>query len=185
MEFDILHLNLFSTNIIFYLIKNKFSEKIVSLIVLNLFLVICHDELGLKFIPAEAGGDCEIPIAGSNVSAGFPSPADDYLEQPLDLNKYLIRNPSSTFFVRVAGESMKDAGINDGDLLVVDKSVEVYDGCIAVSVIDGEFTLKRVRFEKNRIFLLPANEKYKPIEVSPDDEFRIWGIVRYSIKDLR
>ena len=87
--------------------------------------------------------------------------------------------------MRVAGESMKDAGINDGDLLVVDKSVEVYDGCIAVSVIDGEFTLKRVRFEKNRIFLLPANEKYKPIEVSPDDEFRIWGIVRYSIKDLR
>ena len=84
-----------------------------------------NDELGLKFIPAEAGGDCEIPIAGSNVSAGFPSPADDYLELPLDLNKYLIRNPSSTFFVRVAGESMKDAGINDGDLLVVDKSVEV------------------------------------------------------------
>lgn len=80
---------------------------------------------------------------------------------------------------------MKDAGINDGDLLVVDKSVEVYDGCIAVSVIDGEFTLKRVRFEKNRIFLLPANEKYEPIEVSPDDEFVIWGIVRYSIKDLR
>ena len=144
-----------------------------------------EQNIQFRIIESDTNSNVEIPVAGSNVSAGFPSPADDYLEQPLDLNKYLIRNPSSTFFVRVAGESMKDAGTKDGDLLIVDKFVEVYDECIAVSVIDGEFTLKRVRFEKNRIFLLPANEKYKPIEVSPDDEFRIWGIVRYSIKDLR
>lgn len=144
-----------------------------------------EQNIQFRIIESDTNSNVEISVAGSNVLAGFPSPADDYLEQPLDLNKYLIRNPSSTFFVRVSGESMKDAGINDGDLLVVDKSVEVYDGCIAVSVIDGEFTLKRVRFEKNRIFLLPANEKYEPIEVSPDDEFVIWGIVRYSIKDLR
>ena len=150
-------------------------------------MVIMSEEQNIQFriIESDTNSNVEIPVAGSNVSAGFPSPADDYLEQPLDLNKYLIRNPSSTFFVRVAGESMKDAGTKDGGLLIGDKSVEVYDECIAVSVIDGEFTLKRVRFEKNRIFLLPANEKYKPIEVSPDDEFRIWGIVRYSIKDLR
>lgn len=144
-----------------------------------------EQNIQFRIIESDTNSNVEISVAGSNVLAGFPSPADDYLEQPLDLNKYLIRNPSSTFFVRVAGESMKDAGINDGDLLIVDKSVEVYDGCIAVSVIDGEFTLKRVHFDKNRIFLMPVNEKYKPIEVSPDDEFVIWGIVRYSIKDLR
>lgn len=144
-----------------------------------------EQNIQFRIIESDTNSNVEISVAGSNVLAGFPSPADDYLEQPLDLNKYLIRNPSSTFFVRVAGESMKDAGINDGDLLIVDKSVEVYDGCIAVSVIDGEFTLKRVHFDKNRIFLMPVNEKYKPIEVSPDDEFVIWGIVRYLIKDLR
>lgn len=144
-----------------------------------------EQNIQFRIIESDTNSNVEISVAGSDVSAGFPSPADGYPEQFLDLNKYLIRNPSLTFFVRVSGESMKDAGINDGDLLVVNKSVEVYDGCIAVSVIDGEFTLKRVRFEKNRIFLLPANEKYEPIEVSPDDEFVIWGIVRYSIKDLR
>lgn len=119
-------------------------------------MVIMSEEQNIQFriIESDTNSNVEIPVAGSNVSAGFPSPADDYLEQPLDLNKYLIRNPSSTFFVRVAGESMKDAGSNDGDLLVVDKSVEVYDGCIAVSVIDGEFTLKRVRFEKKQDLLV-------------------------------
>ncbi len=119
-------------------------------------MVIMSEEQNIQFriIESDTNSNVEIPVAGSNVSAGFPSPADDYLEQPLDLNKYLIRNPSSTFFVRVAGESMKDVGSNDGDLLVVDKSVEVYDGCIAVSVIDGEFTLKRVRFEKKQDLLV-------------------------------
>lgn len=117
---------------------------------LYIIMVIMSEEQNIQFriIESDTNSNVEIPVAGSNVSAGFPSPADDYLEQPLDLNKYLIRNPSSTFFVRVAGESMKDAGTKDGDLLIVDKSVEVYDECIAVSVIDGEFTLKRVRFEK-------------------------------------
>lgn len=113
-----------------------------------------EQNIQFRIIESDTNSNVEIPVAGSNVSAGFPSPADDYLEQPLDLNKYLIRNPSSTFFVRVAGESMKDVGSNDGDLLVVDKSVEVYDGCIAVSVIDGEFTLKRVRFEKKQDLLV-------------------------------
>ncbi|MEF9986174.1 MAG: translesion error-prone DNA polymerase V autoproteolytic subunit [Bacteroidales bacterium] len=122
------------------------------------------------------------PMAASGVSAGFPSPAEDYLDGGIDLNKYLIRNPSSTFFVRVDGESMKDEGINNNDLLVVDKSVEPYNGCIAVCYIGGEFTLKRVLIENGKVILMPANNKYKPIVVKEDDEFVVWGVVRYSIK---
>lgn len=125
-----------------------------------------------------------IPLSESSVHAGFPSPADDFLEESLDLNSLVIRHPEATFFARVEGDSMKDEGIVEGDILVVDKSVEPYDGCLAVAYIDGEFTLKRVKFEPDKILLVPANPKYKTIEISPDIEFSVWGVVRWVLKSV-
>ena len=127
----------------------------------------------------------ELPVAGSSVKAGFPSPADDFLDTPLDLNRELVHNPASTFFVRVSGDSMAGDGIGDGDLLVVDRSVAPYDGCIAVCYVDGEFTVKRVRFEKGFAWLMPSNPKYRPIRVDADNEFLVWGIVRHVIKTFK
>lgn len=139
----------------------------------------------LLLIPPDVSSHIEIPLAECGVSAGFPSPAEDFLESPLDLNKTLIRNPAATFFVRVDGESMKDDCICHGDLLVVDKSVEPYSNCVAVCYLQGEFTLKRVQIENNKIILVPANEKYPSIEVIPDDEFTVWGVVKHVIKSLK
>lgn len=138
--------------------------------------------LQLDLLTPDTTTEIEIPLAGERVSAGFPSPAEDFMEPSLDLNRTLVRNAASTFFARVSGESMKDAGIGDGDLLVVDKSIAPYDGCIAVCFLDGEFTLKRVRCDGRRVTLLPANPRYRPIEVGPDDEFSVWGVVTYSIR---
>lgn len=142
-----------------------------------------ENDARLTFIMPDTSAEMELPLASSGVSAGFPSPADDHLEPPLDLNKYLIRNPAATFYARVEGDSMKDDCINDGDLLLVDKSEEPYDGCVAVCFLDGEFTLKRLRIEGRRITLMPANKRYKPIEVKQGEDFSIWGVVRYSISD--
>lgn len=133
---------------------------------------------------SDATTSLELPLSESGVSAGFPSPADDYIDISLDLNRELIRNPAATFFARVSGVSMQDEGINDGDLLVIDKSVEPYSGCLAVACLDGEFTLKRVRFEEDCAWLIPANEDYKPIKVTADNDFMIWGVVRYVIKKV-
>ena len=126
----------------------------------------------------------ELPLSGERVAAGFPSPAEDYASTGLDLNRELIKNPASTFYARVSGLSMVDEGINDGDLLVIDKSIEPYDGCLAVCFIDGEFTLKR--FEKHKEFglLVPANKDFKPIKVTADNDFCIWGVVTYLIKKI-
>ncbi len=135
------------------------------------------------FIP-ESGERLYIQIAESPVHAGFPSPAEDYGGQRLDLNKHLIKNPSSTFFARVSGESMINDGVEDGDLLVVDKAVEPFNNCLAICCLNGEFTLKRVIFEQNKIVLQPANDKFSPIIVDKDNEFIIWGIVRYIIKKV-
>lgn len=125
-----------------------------------------------------------IPLSESTVHAGFPSPADDFLVESLNLNSLVIRHPEATFFARVEGDSMKDDGIFEGDILVVDKSVEPYDGCLAVAYIDGEFTLKRVKIEPDKISLIPANPKYKTIEISPDNEFSVWGVVKWILKSV-
>ena len=127
----------------------------------------------------------EIPVAGGAVRAGFPSPADDFLELPLDLNRELVRNPASTFFVRVAGESMAGDGIGDGDLLVVDRSTGPHDGCIAICCLDGEFTVKRLKLEPDGVWLLPSNPVYKPIRATKSNDFRIWGVVRHVIKSFK
>ena len=126
----------------------------------------------------------ELPLISSDISAGFPSPALDFIDISIDLNKHLIKHPSSTFYGRVKGESMKDAGINDGDLLVIDKSLDAKDGNIAICYLEGEFTLKRIKISSEGVWLMPANEKYSPIQINPDSDFLIWGIVVHVIKTL-
>lgn len=138
----------------------------------------------LTILNANTDSRVELPMSETGVSAGFPSPADDHIDLSLDLNRELIKNPASTFFARVSGVSMIDDGIDDGDLLVIDKSVEPFENCLAVAYVDGEFTLKRVHFEKDCAWLMPANKNYKPLKVTADNDFMIWGIVRYVIKKV-
>ncbi len=132
----------------------------------------------------EIGEKKELPLFLESVSAGFPSPADDYLENRLDLNDYLIKNPAATFFVRVTGNSMIEAGIHSGDILVVDRSLTPKDGNVVIAVIDGELTVKRIKQSKNKIFLLPENNNYKPIEITTEMHFEVWGVVSYVIHKL-
>lgn len=120
------------------------------------------------------------------IKAGFPSPASDFPAERIDLNEELIRDPETTFLARVNGDSMKDIGIFDGDLMIIDKALEPHNGNIAVCYIDGEFTLKRLKViqEKGKvkeIILLPENKDYPPIYVTPDNDFIIWGILTYNI----
>ena len=140
------------------------------------------DHNKVERIKPDTTTNTELPLFQTGISAGFPSPADDYIEDRIDLNRELIRNPSSTFFGRVNGDSMINAGIGDGDLIVIDKSIEPKDGSIVVCVIDGEFTVKRFRKINGEIFLMPENEKYKAIKITDENDFRVWGIVTYTIK---
>ncbi len=125
-----------------------------------------------------------LPLVNAAISAGFPSPVLDFIDLSIDLNRQLIKHPSATFYGRVKGQSMKDAGIHDGDLLVIDKSLEPTSGKIAVCCIDGDFTLKRIRIEAGELWLMPANESYSPIKVDECNDLRIWGIVTYVIKSV-
>ncbi len=118
------------------------------------------------------------------IRAGFPSPAEDFAEPTLDLNRYVVKNPASTFYARVAGNSMEGAGIQDGDIIVIDKSLTPTQNSIAVCYIDGEFTLKRIEIEKNRVWLRPANPDFPSIEVTEDNHFVVWGIVTFVIKKV-
>ena len=142
-----------------------------------------HDSAHLDIYSAQTATELELPLL-PGISAGFPSPAADFVDISIDLNRHLIKHPSATFFGRVKGLSMKDAGIDDGDLLIIDKSIEPTDGKIAVCFVDGEFTLKRIKIEKDEVWLMPANEKYKPIVITKDNDLRIWGVVTHIIKSL-
>lgn len=115
---------------------------------------------------------------------GFPSPAEDYTETPLDLNEHLIQNRAATFFVRAQGDSMEGAGIFDGDLLIIDRSVKARHNRIVLVVINGEFTLKRLDQKAGKIRLVPENSKYKPIEVTQEMEFKVWGVATTCIHRL-
>lgn len=126
-----------------------------------------------------------LKYADEGIRAGFPSPAQDYLEQAIDLNKELIKHPASTFYGRVIGDSMRDEGIEEGDILVIDKSLELLDDDLAVCFIDGEFTVKRVRLETDAAWLIPSNPDYPLIKVTKENEFIVWGIVTYTIKKNR
>jgi DNA polymerase V len=117
----------------------------------------------------------------SLIPAGFPSPAEDFMEKRLDLNDYLVKNQASTFLIRVKGNSMVNAGIFDGDLLIIDRSVEALDGKIVLGVLNGEFTVKRINKKGKKLFLSSENDIYKPIEITEEMDFQIWGVVTYSI----
>ena len=139
----------------------------------------------LEIVGADTSSQLPLPYADQGIRAGFPSPAQDYMDLSIDLNREMIRNPSSTFYGRVKGDSMQDAGVSEGDVLVIDKSLEPQDGDMAVCFLDGEFTLKFIQLEKDAIWLIPANEAYDPIRVTVENEFLIWGIVTYTIKNNR
>lgn len=135
----------------------------------------------IDIYPAAIRTSLPLPCMLTSIPAGFPSPAEDYLDKQLDLNEWLIKHPAATFFVRVEGDSMRDAGIASGDILIVDRALEPSDGKIVVAVIDGEFTVKRIAIGAEGIQLLPANESYPPIHIPPESDFRIWGVVTYVI----
>ena len=123
-------------------------------------------------------------LAEEGISAGFPSPADDFKEIRISLDKELVKNKEATFYARVDGDSMVGAGLEDGDLLVIDRSLNPENGKIAVCLIDGEFTVKRIKKEKNKLYLMPENKKYEPIELREENELIIWGVVEYVIKKV-
>ncbi|MDD5089368.1 MAG: translesion error-prone DNA polymerase V autoproteolytic subunit [Candidatus Wallbacteria bacterium] len=125
--------------------------------------------------------DLKLPLFSDGIAAGFPSPADDYIERKLDLNEYLIRHPAATFFVRVEGESMINAGIHPGDILIVDRALEPGDNKIVVALLEGEFTVKRLRKTCSGLFLLAENPAYAPIEIQQGANFEIWGVVAFVI----
>ncbi len=154
---------------------------------LTIFIEPMNDNLkdiGLSIFSPEMKSKVNIPMAASDVAAGFPSPAADYEDVKLDLNRELIHNPASTFYARVSGLSMVDENIDDGDLLVVDKSIEPSDNCLAVCFLDGEFTLKRLQLTDDGALLIPANKNFEPIVVTADNEFQVWGVVTYIIKKM-
>ena len=122
--------------------------------------------------------------AQEGISAGFPSPADDFKELRISIDQEVVRNEAATFYARVSGESMQGAGLDDGDLLVIDRSLEPKDNKIAVCFIDGEFTVKRLKVEADCIYLIPENKKYPPLKVTEENELIIWGIVTYVVKKL-
>jgi len=145
-------------------------------------IIRINSQPGLDIYSAETATRLSRPYVDTGIRAGFPSPADDFSYLSIDLNKELIRNKEATFFARVKGDSMQDAGLNDGDLLVIDRSLEPRDGKIAVCFIDGEFTVKRIKIEKDVVWLMPENPRYDPIKVTPENELIIWGIVTAVIK---
>lgn len=125
---------------------------------------------------------CELSYVGK-VKAGFPSPAADFVESAIDINKYIIKHPSATFYAKVDGNSMAQ-DFNDGDILVIDKSLPPADGKIAVCFVDGEFTVKRIKIEKDKCLLVPSNSDFPILEVNENNNFLIWGIVTYVIKKV-
>lgn len=140
----------------------------------------------LKIYGADTSTDLGLQYADAGIQAGFPSPAQDYMSETIDLNRDLIPHPTSTFYGRVVGDSMIEEGITEGDILVIDKSLEPENGDLAVCCVDGEFTLKRIRITPDRrVVLMPSNRHYRPIEITPDNEFMVWGIVLYTIKPNR
>lgn len=139
----------------------------------------------VAIIGSDTSSALELQYADAGVQAGFPSPAQDFIDETIDLNRHLVAHPASTFYARVVGHSMSGEGIDDGDLLVIDKSLEPTNGDLAVCCLDGEFTLKRLRLDRRGLWLIPSNPEFRPIQVTEDNEFAIWGIVTYTIKSNR
>lgn len=138
----------------------------------------------LEFYAPEDSSPLEIVLAQTGLSAGFPSPADDFKEFKISLDRTLVKNKEATFYAKVSGQSMVGAGIDDGDLLIVDKSLEPKNNNIVVCFIDGEFTVKRLKISGGNVYLQPENASYKPIKITNDNDFQVWGIVTHVIKKV-
>lgn len=140
-------------------------------------------DLRVELYAADTSSSVKIPLSGSSIHAGFPSPATDYMMDAIDLNRVLIRRPETTFFARVKGDSMQDARIYDGDLAIVDKSIEAQDGSYVVAFVDGEFTIKEFRLDPNGdgAWLVPHNNRFQPIHVTTENQFVVWGVITYVI----
>jgi len=124
------------------------------------------------------------PLIGANVAAGFPSPAQDYIEKNIDLNEHLITHPAATFFVRVEGESMIGSGIFDNDVLIVDRALEAANNNVIVAVLNGELTVKKLKITQNCWSLLPSNPVFPEIVITEDTDFSVWGVVTYCLHKL-
>ena len=131
-----------------------------------------------------AGKALRLPLVAARISAGFPSGMEDFIERKIDLNETLVQHEAATYFIRVQGDSMTGAGIQDGDILIVDRSVEPVSGSIVIAVLNGELTVKRLRRRAGRVFLDPENPRYAPIEVTAETAFEIWGVVRHVIHSV-
>jgi|TARA_B110000967_G_scaffold114006_1_gene116657 DNA polymerase V len=138
----------------------------------------------LTFFSSEVHENSGAAFVDIGISAGFPSPAEDFVQERVSLDKILIKNQEATFFARVSGQSMIDAGINDKDLLVIDRSLEPINNKIAVCFIDGEFTVKRLRVDGAKVWLKPENPEYPIIEITEENDFLIWGVVTNVIKSV-
>ena len=138
----------------------------------------------LSFFIPNTEGHLEMPYISSGIKAGFPSPAADFDGSRISIDQIVVKNQTATFYAKANGNSMIGAGIDDGDILVIDKSIEPQDGKIAVCFIDGEFTVKRIKVQENSLLLLPENPLFEAIEVTQENDFIIWGIVTYVVKKL-
>ena len=140
-----------------------------------------NEKKTLSIINIEADKKTNTPMFLDSVSAGFPSPATDYMENKLDLNEYLIKHPAATFYIYAKGHSMNDAGIYDGDVMIVDRSLDVKSKDVVIAVINGEFTVKRIFIKNNKTYLIPENKKFSPVLIQGDMDFQIWGVVTHTI----
>ena len=138
-------------------------------------------KVALQFRPISGQTSFQIPLMNSAVAAGFPSPAEDHLDLPIDLNKFLVKNPAATFYVRVDGDSMDEAGIHQGDILIVDRSESHGTGSVVLAVLNGEFTVKKLIKKGNELYLESSNSAYAPIKIEIETDFKIWGVVTYVI----
>lgn len=138
----------------------------------------------IKFFIPNFENSRELPFITSGIKAGFPSPAADFDETRISLDKALVKNPHTTFYAKANGQSMKGAGIDDADIMVIDRSIEPRNNKIAVCLIDGEFTVKRIKKTKEELLLMPENNDFQPIKVTEENQFVIWGIVTYVIKNV-
>ena len=146
-----------------------------------MYLKYLRKSNGLEVFSIDQETSLDIPFSHNQVPAGFPSPAQDYIDLDLDLHNYLVKNPSSTFCVRVTGESMRDAGINSGDIMLVDRSLDPKNRSIVLAVVDNEFTVKRVNVSEEGLFLMPENADFNPIKITSEMNFQVWGVITYII----
>ena len=138
----------------------------------------------LTFFIPDFENTVDFPFISGGIKAGFPSPAADFDETKISLDNVLVKNHEATFYAKASGNSMIGAGIDDGDIMVIDRSLEPRDGKIAICFVDGEFTVKRIKIKKDGIYLMPENSAFEPIKVTENNELIIWGIVTYVIKSV-